>query len=160
MPLAEVLILKKDLNGARRVLVAGLKMDVPFHGDRRNVNCMRLLAEIAEAQGRTADALAYRATLPPVMTEPSELVALRSRAKAVPQDISIQLEYAAALEHAAEYGEAVEVCQAVLGLDQKNHDVAQMQARCRDGALRKLEATQKAAAKTPSIDLRALHAPG
>jgi tetratricopeptide (TPR) repeat protein len=145
LSLAEILVLKKDLKGARAVLEKGLKMDVALGLKTKNADCLRMLASIADAEGNTADAKRYRAELPSIVPEPTPLINSRAAAKAAPDNVIAQLTYARDLEQFGAYGQAAEVCAGVLAKNPNDSGAAQMMARCRDEALHKLDSTERAA---------------
>jgi len=160
LPLARVLIIKKDLNGARSVLEAGLKMDKHAAVKTRDTDCVRMLADVEAALGRVEEANKLRAELPRITANTPELISLKTAAEGAPASTPVQLTYAGALERAGEFGRAAEVCASVLARRRDDPGATNMMARCRDEAMSALDSSEKAAAahSAPVIDERAMHA--
>lgn len=146
-PYAEMLLRSGDRKHAKAVLENALRMD------NHEKECLRMLAGIADAEGRTADAQRLRANMPPRFEPSPELAALKTAAHAAPLSSAVQLAYAGALERAGQFGEAADVCAAQLALNSADVSAAQMLTRCRDEALRKLDTTERAAADARRLQM-------
>lgn len=138
--LGRVLLLRGDLEGARRALEAGRRRQ-PDHRE-----CLVLLAEVAGRQGRAREAALLRGRIPPQKAAPSppEIAPIASG------DGKDRLTRARALQRAGRYGEAAEECQEALrraaqaGTPQNPEATALLQT-CRAQALVKLAETDRSA---------------
>lgn len=130
--LAEVLLAKHDMSGARKALLQGLT-----YGNN-NESCVRLLVKIAQQEGKTAEAAQWRAKLSVEQNESAQVVALRQAAAAAPQDAAKRLALAQELEKQTEYGPAAEACEVILQQNPNDAAAIALRARCREEAIHKL----------------------
>ncbi len=130
--LAEVLLVKNDLRGARKTLLEGLTYG------KDDPACLRLLVKIAEKQGKTAEVAQWRAKLPLEQRESAQVVALRQSVAAAPEDNTKRMALAQALYKDAEYGPAAETCLEILQRLPNDATASALLAKSREEAIHKL----------------------
>lgn len=131
--LGQVRLLRRNLEGSRRALEAGLKLE-PDH-----LECLRLLATVYERQARAEQAASLRARIAALTVEAPEIAALRKRVRAAPGDAEARLALATALMKADRPAEGAEECLEALHLAPKHPGATTLLETCRTEALRKLE---------------------
>ena len=130
--LAEVLLAKNDLSGARKTLLEGLTYG------KNDPACLRLLAKIAERQGKPAEAAQWLAKLPAEQSESAQVTALRQAVAAAPEDNTKRMALAQELDKQTEFGPAAEVCLEILKRLPNDAVATALLAKSRDAAIHKL----------------------
>jgi tetratricopeptide (TPR) repeat protein len=142
--LGQVLLARGKRQEAKAALERGLKTD-PNHRAS-----LTLLAELSTKLGQSEQAARLRARLETLKKQEGDLPALRKAVEVAPDNAAAQLRLTDALDRAGLFGEAADVCEAILAKNPSDAKASEMRDAFRQKALDKLTKSGEFKASVPS----------